>query len=88
TACFGVVGYVWCKLKCVGASVLVGLLLGPMMEENLRRALVLSRGDFSTFFSRARSASLLALAMVLVVVVALPAMRKKRVETFVEEDYA
>jgi len=86
TAIFGVIGYVWSKLKCEGAPLLLGLVLGPMMEENFRRALLLSRGDFSTFVTRPLSASLLAVAAFLVILVALPAIRKKREETFVEEE--
>jgi putative tricarboxylic transport membrane protein len=85
TAAFGFVGYVWAKLKCEGAPLLLGLVLGPMMEENFRRALLLSRGDFSTFITRPLSASLLGAAVVLVIIVALPTIRKKRQETFVEE---
>jgi len=86
TAIFGVVGYFWAKLKCEGAPLLLGLVLGPMMEENFRRALLLSRGDFFTFVERPLSASLLGAAAILVVLVALPSIRKKRQETFVEED--
>ncbi|RGP35076.1 tripartite tricarboxylate transporter permease, partial [Pseudotabrizicola alkalilacus] len=86
TAVFGIVGYVWSQLKCEGAPLLLGLVLGPMMEENFRRALLLSRGDFSTVVTRPLSASLLAVAVFLVILVALPAIRKKREETFVEED--
>jgi TctA family transporter len=86
TAIFGIIGYVWSKLKCEGAPLLLGLVLGPMMEENFRRALLLSRGDFTTFVTRPLSASLLAVAVFLVILVALPAIRKKREETFVEED--
>ncbi|AOB33375.1 hypothetical protein AKI39_03470 [Bordetella sp. H567] len=85
TAVFGAVGYLWAKLKCEGAPLLLGLVLGPMMEENFRRALLLSRGDFLTFVQRPLSASLLGAALALVVIVALPAIRKKREETFVEE---
>jgi len=85
-AVFGVVGYVWSKLKCEGAPLLLGLVLGPMMEENFRRALLLSRGEFSTFVTRPLSASLLAAAAVLLVLVTLPSLRKKRDEAFVEED--
>ncbi|WP_454695626.1 tripartite tricarboxylate transporter permease [Achromobacter aegrifaciens] len=86
TAFFGVVGYIWSKLRCEGAPLLLGLVLGPMMEENFRRALLLSRGDFTTFVERPLSASLLGAAAVLVVLVALPNIRKKREEAFVEED--
>lgn len=86
TAAFGVIGYIWSKLRCEGAPLLLGLVLGPMMEENFRRALLLSRGNYSTFIDRPLSASLLAVALVLVIIVALPSIKKKREETFVEED--
>jgi TctA family transporter len=85
TAVFGVIGYVWSKLRCEGAPLLLGLVLGPMMEENFRRALLLSRGDFLTFVQRPLSASLLGAALLLVVIVAMPTIRKRREETFVEE---
>ncbi len=85
-AVFGIIGYVWSKLKCEGAPLLLGLVLGPMMEENFRRALLLSRGDFTTFVTRPLSLSLLVVAAILVVIVAIPSIRKKREETFVEED--
>src|SRR5690242_13468967 len=52
TAGFGVLGYVFIKLGCEGAPLLLGFVLGPMMEENFRRSLLLSRGDFSVFFTR------------------------------------
>jgi len=86
TVIFGFIGYLWSKLGCEGAPLLLGLVLGPMMEENFRRALLLSRGDFITFVERPLSATLLALAIALIVLVALPFIRKKRDETFVEED--
>lgn len=85
-AIFGLIGYVWAKLKCEGAPLLLGLVLGPMMEENFRRALLLARGDFSTFVTRPLSASLLAATAVLVIIVALPSVKKKREEAFVDED--
>src|SRR3954464_12541015 len=52
TAAFGFLGYVFIKLGCEGAPLLLGFVLGPMMEENFRRSLLLSRGDFSVFFTR------------------------------------
>ncbi len=85
-AIFGIIGYFWSKLKCEGAPLLLGLVLGPMMEENFRRALLLSRGDFTTFVTRPLSMSLLIAAAILVIIVAIPSIRKKREETFVEED--
>ncbi len=86
TALFGLIGYVWVKLKCEGAPLLLGLVLGPMMEENFRRALLLSRGDYLTFIERPLSMGLLIAALLLLLVVALPAIRKKRDEAFVDED--
>jgi putative tricarboxylic transport membrane protein len=85
TACFGMIGYLFFKFGCEPAPLLLGFVLGPMMEENFRRALLLSRGDFSTFFTRGLSLSLLILAALLVVIVALPAVKKTREEAFVEE---
>lgn len=84
-AIFGVVGYVFYKLKCEPAPLLLGFILGPLMEEYLRRALRLARGDWSTFVSRPLSAGLLAAAVLLVIIVLLPAIRKKREEAFVED---
>ena len=84
-AVFGVVGYAFLKLGCEPAPLLLGLIPGPMMEENLRRALLLSRGDWGVLFTRPISASLLAAAVALLIVVLLPAVRSKREEAFVEE---
>ncbi len=83
---FGIIGYAFHKLECEPAPLLLGLILGPMMEENLRRALLLSRGDWSVLVTRPISASLLAAAAVLLVIVLLPSVRSKREEAFVEED--
>jgi putative tricarboxylic transport membrane protein len=82
---FGVIGYAFIKLGCEPAPLLLGLILGPMMEENLRRALLLARGDWSVFVTRPISAALLAVAVLLVLVVAAPSVKKKREEAFVEE---
>ena len=84
-ALFGVIGYVFWKLRCEPAPLLLGFILGPMMEENLRRALLLSRGDWTTFMTRPLSAGLLIAALLLVLVVALPSIRRKRETTFKEE---
>ena len=86
TALFALVGYVFYKLGCEPAPLLLGFILGPMMEENLRRALLLSRGDWSTFVTRPLSAGLLVAALLMVVVVMLPTIRSKREEAFKEED--
>ncbi len=85
TAIFAVVGYVFYKLSCEPAPLLLGFILGPMMEENLRRALLLSRGDWSAFVTRPLSAGLLAAAVLMIVVVMLPSISKKREATFVED---
>jgi putative tricarboxylic transport membrane protein len=82
---FGLLGYVFYKLGCEPAPLLLGFILGPMMEENLRRALLLSRGDWTAFLTRPLSAGLLIAAALLVVVVMLPTIRKKREEAFVED---
>ncbi len=84
-ALFGLIGYVFIKLGCEPAPLLLGFILGPMMEENLRRALLLSRGDWSVFVTRPLSMSLLIVAVLLLVVVSLPAIKKKREDVFVEE---
>jgi len=84
-AMFGVVGYTFIKLGMEPAPLLLGFILGPMMEENLRRAMLLSRGDWSVFVTRPLSASLLAMAVLLLIIVALPSIKSKRQEAFVEE---
>ncbi|NUZ07202.1 tripartite tricarboxylate transporter permease [Piscinibacter koreensis] len=85
TAGFGVLGYVFYKLSCEAAPLLLGFILGPMMEENLRRALLLSRGDWTTFVTRGLSAGLLFAALLMLIIVALPAIRKKREVAFQED---
>jgi TctA family transporter len=84
TAFFGLLGVVFAKLACEPAPLLLGFVLGPMMEENLRRALLLSRGDPTVFATRPISAGLLAAAVLLVLVIALPNMRRRREEAFQE----
>lgn len=82
----GIVGYLFYKLHCEPAPLLLGFILGPMMEENLRRALLLSRGEWSTFITRPLSLGLLLGAVALIVIVMLPAVKSKRQEAFQEED--
>ncbi|MFM7533395.1 MAG: tripartite tricarboxylate transporter permease, partial [Rubrivivax sp.] len=82
---FGIVGYVFYRLGCEPAPLLLGFILGPMMEENLRRALLLARGDWTTFATRPLSAGLLLAALAMVVVVSLPSIKKKREEAFQDE---
>ncbi len=85
TCIFGVLGYFCTKLECEPAPLILGFILGPMMEENLRRAMLLSRGDPSTFVTKPISAVLLGVAVLLLIVVVSPALRKKREEAFVED---
>jgi putative tricarboxylic transport membrane protein len=84
-AAFGFVGYLFAKLGCEPAPLLLGFILGPMMEEHMRRAMLLSRGDWSMFATRGISAGFLIAALVLLVIVLLPAVKNKREEAFVEE---
>jgi putative tricarboxylic transport membrane protein len=81
---FGIVGYALIKLGFEPAPMLLGFVLGKLMEENLRRALIISRGDMATFVDRPISAGLLAVAAVLLVLALLPSIRKGRDEVFVE----
>ncbi len=85
-AAFAVIGYLFYKLSCEPAPLLLGFILGPMMEENLRRALLLSRGDWTTFATRPLSAGLLIAAALMIVVVMLPSIKNKREEAFQDAD--
>jgi putative tricarboxylic transport membrane protein len=85
TVLFGILGYIWAKLKCEPAPLLLGFILGPMMEENLRRAMLLSRGDATVFVTRPISAVMLGLAALLLLIVIAPSIRKKREVAFAEE---
>jgi TctA family transporter len=85
TVLFGVLGIVFLRFGCEAAPLLLGFILGPMMEENLRRAMLLSRGDPTVFVTRPLSATMLAMALAMIVIISLPAISKKREETFVEE---
>jgi len=81
---FGVIGYAFRKLDCEPAPLLLGLVLGPMLEENFRRAMVLSGGDWSVFVRRPISLGFLVLAALLLIAVALPNIRRRREEAFRE----
>ena len=85
TALMGFIGYIFVKLECEPAPLMLGFVLGPMMEENLRRAMLLSRGDPTTFLTRPISLGLLLASAVLLLLVLAPALRKKREEVFIEE---
>ncbi|MGE0037614.1 MAG: tripartite tricarboxylate transporter permease [Xanthobacteraceae bacterium] len=81
---FGIVGYTFRKLDCEPAPLLLGLVLGPMLEENFRRAMVLSEGDWSVFVHRPISLGFLLLSAALLLATALPNVRRKREEAFRE----
>jgi TctA family transporter len=83
-AFFAVLGYIFVKLDCEPAPMLLAFILGPMMEEYMRRALLLSRGDPMVFITRPISATLLALGALAIIAASLPAMHKKREEAFRE----
>jgi TctA family transporter len=85
-ALFGVLGYVLIKLGAEPAPLLLGFVLGPLLEDHLRRALIISRGDPLIFIERPISAVLLALAAGALILAVLPAIRQKREQVFVEED--
>jgi TctA family transporter len=84
-ALFGLLGYVFSKLDCEPAPMLLAFILGPLMEEYLRRAMLMSRGNPLVFIQRPISATLLALAVLAIVLVFIPAFSKTREEAFVEE---
>ncbi|WP_238120940.1 MULTISPECIES: tripartite tricarboxylate transporter permease [unclassified Xanthobacter] len=83
-AAFSVLGYVLVKLECEPAPLLLGFVIGPMLEEHLRRAMLISRGDPTVFVTQPISAALLALAAFALVAVLLPAIRQTRDEAFQE----
>jgi TctA family transporter len=84
-ALFGILGYVFAKLDCEAAPMLLGFILGPLMEEYLRRALIISRGDPMVFLTRPISATMLVLAVIAMAIVLMPAIRKTREQAFQEE---
>ncbi|WP_149540485.1 tripartite tricarboxylate transporter permease [Siccirubricoccus phaeus] len=76
TVLFAVFGVVCAKLKMEPAPLLIGFVLGPMMEEHLRRAMLLSRGDPMVFVQRPISATMLAIAAVALIAMLMPTLRK------------
>lgn len=86
-AIFGIVGYLFNKVGCEPAPFLMGFVLGDLLEENMRRALVFSHGSMATFITHPISAGILVVAALVVVAVAMPAISKKREEIFQEEEY-
>jgi TctA family transporter len=85
TAFFGLLGVIFVKLECEPAPLLLGFVLGPLMEENLRRALLLSRGDPTVFFTRPLSLAMLLAAAFLLLLIIAPAFRKTREVAFQED---
>jgi putative tricarboxylic transport membrane protein len=81
---FGLLGYIFHKVGCEPAPFLLGMILGPMMEQYLRRAMLLSRGDPLTFVERPLSAMLLMLAILAILMVVMPSIRRKRDEALAE----
>jgi TctA family transporter len=77
TALFGVLGFVWMRLGFSPAPMLLGFVLGPMMEENLRRAMLMSRGDPTVFFTRPISAGFIIATVLIVIAMAAPGIRKR-----------
>ena len=84
TIAFSVFGYILYKFDCEPAPLVLGFILGPLMEENLRRTMTMARGDVTIFVSRPISAVLLALAAGIVLLVVLPQFRKTREQAFQE----
>ena len=82
---FGILGVVFTKLGCEGAPLILGFILGPMLEENLRRALLLSRGDLMTFVEGPISGTILAISLGLLLLVVLPSVRASREKAFQED---
>jgi TctA family transporter len=82
---FGLLGYIFIKLQCEPAPLLLGFVLGPLMEENLRRAMLLARGDPTIFVTRGLSLALLLMALALLIVLMLPSVRQTREIAFHED---
>ena len=83
---FGVLGYVFMKLECEPAPFILGFLLGPMLEENFRRSMLLSRGDFDIFLTHPISAGFLLAAVALMVMMIVPTIRKNKDQAALEGD--
>src|SRR5215813_993002 len=79
---FAVFGYILLRFGCEPAPLVLGFILGPLMEENLRRSLVISRGDPMVFLERPISAVLLAITVAIIALIVLPQFRRTREEAF------
>ncbi len=84
-AFWGIMGIVFVKLECEPAPLLLGMVLGPMLEENLRRALMITHGDPTIFINRPISVVFLIAAFLLLILILAPAIRTKREEVFVKD---
>jgi putative tricarboxylic transport membrane protein len=78
TAFFGVIGFLWLRFEMQPAPMLLGFVLGPLMEENLRRALLISRGDATVFLTRPISCGFVIATVLIIIVMGLPAIRARR----------
>jgi TctA family transporter len=78
TAIFGFIGFLWMRLECSPVPLMLGFVLGPLMEENLRRALLFSRGDPTIFLKRPISLAFVIATVLIFVVMSAPSLRKKR----------
>ncbi|MGZ5260310.1 MAG: tripartite tricarboxylate transporter permease, partial [Burkholderiales bacterium] len=74
----GVIGFLWLRFEMQPAPMLLGFVLGPLMEENLRRALLISRGDATVFLTRPISLGFVIATVLIVIVMGLPAIRSRR----------
>jgi TctA family transporter len=79
---FAIIGFAFIKLRCEAGPLLLGMVLGPMLEENMRRTLLVARGDWSVLLTRPISGTLIALSVVMLVAALLPAIRKRRDNAF------
>jgi putative tricarboxylic transport membrane protein len=78
TALFGLLGFLWMKLECSPVPLMLGFVLGPMMEENLRRAMLISRGDPTVFVTRPISLVFVVITVLIIIMMALPTLKKRR----------
>jgi TctA family transporter len=83
---FGVLGYLLRKFQCEAAPMILGFILGPMMEGHMQRALLISRGDLTTFVTEPISAGLLIVAAIALFSAVLPSVRRTREVALVDED--
>jgi putative tricarboxylic transport membrane protein len=78
TALFGLLGFLWMKLECSPVPLMLGFVLGPMMEENLRRSMLISRGDPMVFLTRPISLGFVIATVLVIIMMSAPALRKRR----------